>query len=65
MNYKKPVFWVILVSVVVCAAVAVCFLTNPKSKGSNVGTREAMRAKMWIDYLGMYSSKSSFRNIRA
>ena len=51
MNYKKPVFWVILVSVVVCAAVAVCFLTNPKSKGSNVGTREAMRAKMWFDYL--------------
>ena len=51
MNYKKPVFWVILVSVVVCAAVAVCFLTNPKSKGSNVGTREAMRAKRWFDYL--------------
>ena len=51
MNYKKPVFCVILVSVVVCAAVAVCFLTNPKSKGSNVGTREAMRAKMWFDYL--------------
>ena len=51
MNYKKPVFWVILVSVVVCAAVAVCFLTNPKSKGSNVRTREAMRAKMRFDYL--------------
>ena len=51
MNYKKPVFWVILASVVVCAAVAVCFLTNPKSKGSNVGTREAMRTEMWFDYL--------------
>lgn len=51
MNYKKPVFWVILASVVVCAAVAVCFLTNPKSKGSNAGNREAMRAKMWFDYL--------------
>ena len=30
MNYKKPAFWTILISVVVCAAVAVCFLTNPK-----------------------------------
>ena len=29
MNYKKPAFWVIVVSVIVCAVVAVCFLTNP------------------------------------
>ncbi len=50
MRYKKPAFWVVLASVVVCVAVAVCFLTNPKSKGSNVGTREAMRAEMWFDY---------------
>lgn len=50
MRYKKPAFWVGLASVVVCAAVAVCFLTNPKSKGSNVGTHEAMRAEMWFDY---------------
>ncbi len=51
MRYKKPAFWVVLASVVVCAAVAVCFLTNPKSKGSNAGNREAMRAEMWFDYL--------------
>ncbi len=50
MRYKKPAFWVVLASVVVCVSVAVCFLTNPKSKGSNVGTREAMRAEMWFDY---------------
>ena len=29
LNYKKPAFWVILVALVVCAVVAVCFLTNP------------------------------------
>ncbi len=28
--YKKPAFWVIVAAVLVCAAVAVCFLTNPK-----------------------------------
>lgn len=28
-NYKKPAFWVIVVSVIACAVVAVCFLTNP------------------------------------
>lgn len=30
MNYKKPAFWTILVSVAVCMLAAVCFLTNPK-----------------------------------
>lgn len=28
--YKKPTFWAVLAAVVVCAVVAVCFLTNPK-----------------------------------
>ena len=31
MNYKKPTFWIILLVAVVCIAVAVCFLTNPKT----------------------------------
>ena len=35
LNYKKPAFWVIAVSVIVCIAVAVCFLTNPKSNDRN------------------------------
>lgn len=30
MNYKKPAFWVIIISVIVRVGVAVCFLTNPK-----------------------------------
>ena len=29
MNYKKPAFWVILLAVIVCVVVAVCFLTDP------------------------------------
>ena len=29
LNYKKPAFWVIVVSLIACAVVAVCFLTNP------------------------------------
>jgi len=31
LNYKKPAFWMILLSAVACIVVAVCFLTNPKS----------------------------------
>ncbi len=29
LHYKKPAFWIVVVSVVVSIAVAVCFLTNP------------------------------------
>ena len=29
LNYKKPAFWIILLAVVVCAVVAICFLTRP------------------------------------
>ena len=34
MNYRKPVFWIIVAASVGCAVLAVCFLTNPKTKGS-------------------------------
>ncbi len=32
LNYKKPAFWIILVSLLVCVVVAVCFMTKPKEK---------------------------------
>ncbi len=31
LNYKKPAFWLIIAAVIVCAVVAVCFLTEPYS----------------------------------
>lgn len=42
LHYKKPAFWIIVAAVLVCAAVAVCFLTDPTSSsefqmtGSNI-----------------------------
>ena len=30
LNYKKPGFWIVLIAVVACIAVAVCFLTDPE-----------------------------------
>ena len=30
MNYRKPAFWIVVLAVAACAAVAVCFLTVPK-----------------------------------
>ena len=29
MNYRKPAFWVVLLAILACIAVAVCFLTDP------------------------------------
>lgn len=32
LNYKKPAFWIVLIAVIACVIVAVCFLTNPKDR---------------------------------
>ena len=34
LSYKKPAFWIIVIAIVACVAVAVCFLTNPVEEGS-------------------------------
>lgn len=31
LNYKKPSFWIVLISMAACVVVAICFLTEPKS----------------------------------
>ncbi len=31
LSYKKPALWIIIIAVISCIVVAVCFLTNPKS----------------------------------
>lgn len=41
MNYKKPTLWIIIVAVVICAVVAVCFLTNPKTSSEKNLNRAA------------------------
>jgi len=40
LHYKKPTFWIIIASVVICAVLAVCFLTNPKTKGNQEVTAD-------------------------
>jgi len=32
LHYKKPAFWVLIASVLLCVVMTVCFLTNPKEK---------------------------------
>ncbi len=55
LNYKKPVFWLIVVSIVLCVVMAVCFLTNPVS-GIIPGTKYDDVDKAVIDaYLDSYA----------
>jgi beta-lactamase regulating signal transducer with metallopeptidase domain len=35
LNYKKPSFWIIIAAIVICAVVAVCFMTSPKKAVDN------------------------------
>ncbi len=41
MNYKKPAFWIIIAAVVICAVVAVCFLTDPVKDGEGAVNYDA------------------------
>ena len=36
LNYKKPASWVIVLAVIACVVVAVCFLTNPKNYSEEI-----------------------------
>ncbi len=51
LNYKKPAFWIIIVSLVLCVIVAVCFMTKPKdetedSQISSIEEEEKLHAQM-------------------
>ena len=37
LRYKKPAFWAVAASVIVCIVVAVCFLTNPRTDTDAAG----------------------------
>ncbi len=49
MNYKKPAFWIIIVAIITCIVLSICFLTNPERshsfsmEGKNVSDVEPQR----------------------
>ena len=52
LHYKKPAFWVVAASAIVCIAVAVCFLTNPEHEtmkwAKNLRVDDVMRVELTI-----------------
>lgn len=65
-NYKKPAFWVIVVAIVLCVVLAVCFLTNrnhdDKNK-NNVNSDEnkniVCESNVFTDFEGVYLTVKS------
>ncbi len=51
LSYKKPAFWVIVIAFVSCAAVAVCFLTNPREAGADTEPQLINPKTEAIDYV--------------
>lgn len=45
LNYKKPGFWLVLVSLALCAVLAVCFLTDPKEE---INLYDGKSLAVWI-----------------
>lgn len=41
LNYKKPAFWIIISSIIICIIVAVCFATNPRKDMTDIATSES------------------------
>ncbi len=37
MSYKKPAFWIIIIALIVCVVVSVCFLTDPINDDNSYG----------------------------
>ncbi len=52
LHYKKPAFWIIMVAVLSCAVVAVCFLTNPVAQEKNTPVSEEDIAFVAFDVTG-------------
>ena len=51
LHYKKPAFWIVVIAVVLCIVVAVCFLTDPKTATlANFAGMKPGDAD-WIDFL--------------
>ena len=45
-NYKKPTFWVVITAVILSLAVAIAFLTTPKTSGNNISVADGVFVKI-------------------
>lgn len=64
LNYKKPAFWIILVAILACIAVAVCFLTMPNNIDITESDRTLiLHAQTIEDSPNNYADPTSFHPV--
>ena len=56
LNYKKPAFWLVALAVLVCAAAAVCFLTDPMEKTGGADAPYEYPVRPGMDAWAQYQS---------
>lgn len=56
LNYKKSAFWLIVVAIIACGVVTVCFATNPKQELPQEQRIDELRSK-YPEYFDLITSK--------
>ena len=59
LNYKKPAFWIILIALILCIVVAVCFLTNPLRDADILGSRFETEKCLYSNVVSMEKETES------
>ena len=59
MNYKKPVFWIVIAAAAVCIVLTVCFLTNPIKK-SEALARNTSFSDDFLDFENVMISQNVY-----
>ena len=61
LSYKKPAFWIIVTALILCLAVAICFLTNPEADSAfdpeKLTSEQRDVYEKYPEYFGLDSSK--------
>lgn len=57
LNYKKPAFWIIIIAILACVSVAVCFLTDPI--GTDTSVNDGLKAFIDTQVLEHFRTEKS------
>ena len=63
MNYRKPAFWIIIIAIVICIVVAVCFLTDPVNDSWIKVTHGAASVELECNFVSPINAYAIYEDI--
>ena len=63
MNYRKPTFWIIIIAIVICIVVAVCFLTDPVNDSWIKVTHGAASVELECNFVSPINAYAIYEDI--